>query len=151
MQTLSLLVFSLFLAAAAASDVARYKIPNWLTASLALTGLAFLLPQGAAAWLSHGAAFAMLGGAALMLYLLRAFGGGDMKLLAAAAIWMPAPSLPVFLFALALAGGLQALAVLTLRRAGAAAPAARPAARMPYGLSIAAAGLAWAAVQLWAS
>ena len=93
----------------------------------------------------------MLGGAALALYLLRAFGGGDMKLLAAAAIWMPLPSLPVFLFALALAGGLQALAVLALRRAGAAAPVARPATRMPYGLSIAAAGLAWAAVQLGAS
>ncbi|THD80541.1 MAG: prepilin peptidase [Phenylobacterium sp.] len=148
MTLLGLLVFSLLLAAAAVSDLARYRIPNWLTATLAMAGLAFVLPQGANAWLSHGVSFAILGGAALALYLVGAFGGGDVKLLAAAGLWMPAPSLPVFVFALALAGGLQALAMLAMRRVSAPAPIVRPAARMPYALSVAAAGLVWAAVQL---
>jgi prepilin peptidase CpaA len=144
-----LIVFGLILAAAAASDVARYRIPNALPLALLACAFIFALPHDGAAWAARGLSLAVIGATALMLYLMRALGGGDVKLLIAAALWMPWTSLPVFVFVLALAGGAQALATLALRRlAGPATAATR--ARMPYGVSIAAAGLAWALSQ-WAA
>jgi prepilin peptidase CpaA len=143
-----LIVFALVLAAAAASDLARYRIPNALCLGLAAAALVFALPQDGAAWAGRGLSLTVLGGTALVLYLMRALGGGDAKLLMAAALWMPWTSLPMFVFVLALAGGAQALAMLGIRRlAGPAAAAGRT--RMPYGVSIAAAGFAWALSQ-WA-
>jgi prepilin peptidase CpaA len=145
-----LIVFSLILAAAAASDVARYRIPNVLCLALAASALIFALPHDGADLAGRGLSLAALGGTALLLYLMRALGGGDAKLLMAAALWMPWTSLPVFVFVLALAGGVQALASLATRRvAGPAAATQRR--RMPYGLSIAAAGFVWALSQWPAS
>jgi prepilin peptidase CpaA len=127
--------------------VARYRIPNALTATLAAAALLFAWPHGGAEWAARGLSFALLGGAALGLHAARGLGGGDVKLLAATGLWIPAPSLALFVLALALAGGVQALAVLTIRRAASPSSPPRPAARMPYALSIAAAGLCWAAVR----
>jgi prepilin peptidase CpaA len=90
----------------------------------------------------------VLGGAALALYLAHALGGGDAKLLMAVSLWTPWTSLPVFVFTLALAGGLQALAMLGKRRLAGPAPTPRRT-RMPYALSIAAAGFVWA-LSRWA-
>jgi prepilin peptidase CpaA len=145
MAVLGLLIFAAFLIAAAASDVARYRVPNGLTLAMAAAALAFLIPQGPGAWASHGLAFGLLGAGALAAYLVGAMGGGDVKLLAAAGLWLPFPSLAAFVLALGLAGAVQAGAVLALRRSGGAA-ALR--ARMPYALSIAAGGLAAIALQL---
>jgi len=145
-----LLVFCLILAAAAGSDVARYRIPNAMCLALAAAAFVFALPHDGAALAGRGLSLAALGGAALALYLMRALGGGDAKLLMAAALWMPWASLPLFVFVLALAGGAQALATLALRRlTGPATAAART--RMPYALSIAAAGVVWALGQWTAS
>lgn len=145
-----LIVFGLILAAAAASDVARYRIPNALCLALAAGAFIFALPHDGAGLAARGLSLALLGGTALALYLVRALGGGDAKLLMAAALWMPWTSLPVFVFVLAMAGGLQALATVAMRRlAGPATAAGR--ARMPYGLSIAAAGWLWALSQWGAS
>lgn len=138
------LAFSGLLAAAAVSDVARYRIPNWLTATLAMAAVILVFPGSPGEALARAASFALVGGASLALYAGGAMGGGDVKLLAAAALWIPLVSLPPFLEALALAGGLQATWTLAARRlAGPAEAAARP--RMPYALAIAAAGLVWAA------
>jgi prepilin peptidase CpaA len=149
MMAAGLIVFCLILAAAAGSDVARYRIPNALCLALAACAFVFALPHDGAAWAGRGLSLAVLGGTALVLYLMRALGGGDAKLLMAAALWMPWTSLPVFVFVLALAGGVQALASLALRRLAGPAPAAGRT-RMPYGVSIAAAGFAWALSQ-WAA
>jgi prepilin peptidase CpaA len=145
MPPLALVVFCLLLAAAAASDMARYRIPNLLCAALAAAGLLLAFPHDLAEGLSRGASLLILSGAALGLYLAALLGGGDVKLLAAAALWMPLSTLPVFLAALAVAGGAQAGVMLAARAA--ATPGPDSPKRMPYAVSIAAAGLAWAAVR----
>jgi prepilin peptidase CpaA len=136
------LVFCLVLAAAAASDLATYRIPNILPAALAVAGLLLAAPHGWPGWAGRGLSVGLVSAVTLLVYARGALGGGDVKLLIAAAVWMPAASLPQFLMPLALIGGLQALATLGLRMASPASAVAAPG-RMPYGLSIALAGVAW--------
>jgi prepilin peptidase CpaA len=137
-------VFVLLLLAAAAWDVTTYRIPNWLCLLVAVAGLALTLPLDGA-WLPRLASFAVVAPVVLVLYALKGMGGGDVKLLAATALWIPFPTLPTFILALAVAGGAQALVFIVLRRLRrTAAPSAAPRRRMPYALSIAAAGLWWA-------
>jgi len=134
---------------AAAGDLRSRRIPNWLPATLALAALALARPEGAGEWLARSASLLAIGGASLAIYLLGGMGGGDLKLLAAAALWIPFGQLPLFVLALALAGGLQAAAALARRRlAGATAGGATGRLRLPYAVSIAAAGLAWALASL---
>lgn len=147
MTSIALVYFSLILLAAAATDLAAWRIPNALPALLALGAVTLGFPHGVDEALSRGAAFAVVTAVGLALWLRRGLGGGDVKLLSAAALWTPLSTLPVFVLVLALAGGIQAAAVLAQARlapAGASAPGRR---RMPYAVSIAAAGLAWAAVR----
>jgi prepilin peptidase CpaA len=138
------------LAAAALSDVARRRIPNRIIAVVALAGVARQLLAGAPV-----AALAAAGGVLLVatLFWLRGvLGGGDVKLLAASALLVPAGLVPLLLLATALAGGVLAALNLGLRgRVGvpARAPGAwrrvlrceawriRRGAPMPYGVAIA--------------
>lgn len=129
---------------AAASDVATRRIPNRLTAALALVGLVRLAADLAAGggWtdpaldLAAAAAVLVLGAAGFAAGVL---GGGDVKLAAAAALWLGAGALAPFLMVSALAGGLLALAYLALgilRRGS-----KRPVPSLPYGVALAAGGL----------
>jgi prepilin peptidase CpaA len=141
--------FCTVLLAAAASDAASYRIPNWMPGVLAVGALALAFPQGSDEWVSRGASFLAVVILTLSLYLARGLGGGDVKLLCAASLWMPFATLPVFVLVLGMAGGGQALATLGARRlapASAGPPALRR--RMPYGVSIALGGLAWAFAQV---
>ena len=75
-------------------------------------------------------------------------GGGDVKLLAAGALWLGAAALGPFLLATVLAGGVLAVAFLLaglLRRRAAGAAAAS----LPYGIAIAAGGILVSAGALW--
>jgi len=92
----------LLLLAAAVSDVAFRRIPNRIAALVALVGL---LRQGLAGGGAVGialplAAMVFLGG--VLLWLRGALGGGDVKLLAAAALLVPPASVPAQLLAVAL-------------------------------------------------
>ena len=70
-------------------------------------------------------------------------GGGDVKLLAAAALWTGSAALLPFLMATALAGGLLAALFLAFaRREG------KPVA-LPYGVAIAAGGILITGGALW--
>ena len=135
------------------SDLRAMRIPNRLNALLALAflpvGLA-ALPLDAVAWrLAAGAGVLALGYAA---FALGQMGGGDVKMLAASALWI-APERSgeaLMLLSLALLVGLAA--VTLLRRAAPAGVAGwrgldRRTARYPMGLSIGAALLA----HLWLS
>jgi prepilin peptidase CpaA len=144
---LGLAVFAAAMLAAAGSDLVRRRIPNWLTGGLAWAAIAFALPQDPSAWAGRGVAALLVTAVALVLYARRGLGGGDLKLLAAASLWMPLATLPVFVLALAAAGAVQALVTIAHQFAVAGAgPIDR---RMPYGLSIAAAGMTWAFAQGW--
>ena len=92
--------------AAAATDIHRRRIPNWLTLSGVCAGLA--LNTFLSGWRGLGTSVAglLLGfGAYLLLYALRAMGAGDVKLMAAlGAIIGPENWVAVFL-ASAVAGG----------------------------------------------
>jgi prepilin peptidase CpaA len=143
MPALALAIFCLVLAIAAASDLASRRIPNALPLALALGAVVFAWPVGDNGWIDCAVSGLLTAALAAGLYLCGLLGGGDVKLLAAAALWIPLPTLPYFVFALGLAGALQAGFTLAFRRARSPGLAVRGQ-EMPYGLSIAAAGLAWA-------
>ena len=116
---------------AAVIDLRTRRIPNALSAgalALALTEAA--APASASTPRPEAA---LLAGVALMLAARGGFGAGDAKLMAAAGAVAGWPRLLAFLFAMSLAGGLAAGALLLVRR--------RRGTTMPYGPAIAA-GLA---------
>ncbi|MGH6718803.1 MAG: prepilin peptidase, partial [Alphaproteobacteria bacterium] len=89
--------------------------------------------------------------AGFVLFTLNAMGGGDVKLMAAAAAWTGWGALGPFLLAAALAGGLVALVLVVARRVlpanrfapdGALGRLLAPEQGVPYAIAIAAGGLA---------
>jgi prepilin peptidase CpaA len=103
----------LALVAAALHDIAARTIPNGLSLAIACAGLLArataneLLPGLVAAGLVF-----LLGWAA---WRCRVMGGGDVKLLAACALLAPPAAVPGLVLAVALAGGVLALAYLALQ------------------------------------
>ena len=83
---------------AAATDWRSRRIPNWLTFSLALGGLAQSLAFGALCTPGQSlTGFAVGFGLTFVLFALRAVQGGDVKLLAAVGAWVgPVGALQVF-------------------------------------------------------
>jgi prepilin peptidase CpaA len=152
LQALSVAAITVF-AAAAVTDSRSRRIPNPLSAALALLGLAriaFALATGggaAALGLDLLAALAVFVPAALA-FRFGLLGGGDVKLMAAGALWLGPAALGPYLLTTVLAGG--ALAVLFLlwrvarpRRADGKGPS------LPYGVAIAAGGILTTAGALW--
>lgn len=142
----SLLVYGLLgclaiaLLSAAYTDIRRREIDNWLTAGVALGAPLFWLSQGMGFW----PGMALQIGLALIVFLVFAavfaaggMGGGDVKLIAALALWMPLKPMLFILVAMSLLGAALTLAMLIehrlRRRTG------RP--EIPYGVAIAASGL----------
>lgn len=140
-------LFLLLCLFAAAHDINRLTIPNWL--NLTLAGL--FIPAAAVSGLpleiigGHVLAGLLAFMAAFGLFALRLFGGGDAKMIPAVVLWMgPGAAFP-FLIYMAVVGGVCALAVLVIRRG---IPAAlipgfmrapfEPDAGVPYGVAIAA-------------
>jgi len=103
------------LAAAALSDVAFRRIPNGIAAALGLIGVVRHGAFGVAALGVALCAAATVGAAAAALWHRGLLGGGDVKLIAAAALLVPTASVPALLLAIPLAGGVLALAHLALR------------------------------------
>lgn len=141
-------VFAFGLLYAAFTDVTGYRIPNGvamaLTGAFAVAAVAGGLGMGDV--LDHlGAGLAVLAGG-FALFWLRVMGGGDVKLMAAAATWTGLEPLPAFLLVTALAGGLVSVLLIALRRLP--LPATWRGKELlsrdggvPYGVAIAAAGL----------
>lgn len=145
-------IISLFFAVAVASlclwaawgDGRRFLIPNRIPAGIALLWFAYiLLVPGTPPALHAGghilAAAAVLAGG-FLLFAAGWFGGGDVKLLAALALWAGPAQLPVFLFLVSVAGGLISL-LLIVGRALPAGHTATQDRRVPYGIAIGAGGL----------
>lgn len=157
---LSLLLLSalpLLLIAAAVKDATTMTIPNWIP--LALVG-AFLALAPLELPLAQVGGHLLVGLIALMagfaMFSFNWVGGGDAKLLAAAAVWLGWSAMPEFLLWTGLAGGGLSLGLLAARRAalylpfvmpfangeGALARLLSPKGDIPYGLALAAGGLA---------
>ncbi|MEX2648229.1 MAG: prepilin peptidase [Alphaproteobacteria bacterium] len=146
------LVFPAVLIVAAVTDVISFTIPNAL--SIVLAG-AFLVLAPIAGLSLNETLFHALAGLATLglgfgLFLLNVVGGGDVKLLAATAVWTGWPHLGPFLLAVALAGGLVAAALIVARRVARRAPVdpttrwgrlMSPKEGVPYGVAIAIAGI----------
>ena len=110
--------FLVLMIMAAISDMLTMTIPNWISIAL---GSAFLIaaPLGGLPWmdlLSHFAAGAIVLVAGFVLFAFGAFGGGDAKLLAAAALWVGLDHLLPFLFLVGILGGGLAMAILIYRQ-----------------------------------
>jgi|GEM_PF-3826181 len=149
MSPAAFLAFNSVLIGAAVGDLRCFRIPNLLPAALCLAGLTLAFPLTAGEGLSRAgsvAAVGLIGGA---LWLKGLMGGGDFKLLVACAVWIPLGGLPLFAMALGLASGLQGAAALARAHCcGRTSLAAALRTRLPYGVSIAAAGLAWSVSRL---
>jgi prepilin peptidase CpaA len=99
-------------------DFAQRRVPNWLNAALAITGLAV---QGLAfGWYMHGVGglgWGLLGlatgfGVLIVPWLMHGMGAGDVKLMAAIGCWL-GPWLTLLSFAVgALIGGLVAVVMI---------------------------------------
>jgi prepilin peptidase CpaA len=100
------------------TDARTLRIPN--TLSLAL--LAAFLPMAVIADIGLEALTWHLGSGVLVLaigfalFAIGLFGGGDAKLMAAAAVWVGWTQLLYFAFAVVLVGGVLSLAVILLRK-----------------------------------
>lgn len=103
---------TLFTAVAAVLDYRTRKIPNWLTVSAAVLGLAYhVFTPGGMGPLSALAGFAIGFGLLLLPWLLGGGGMGDVKLLAALGAWLG----PVLiLVSFGLAAGIAAFAAIAI-------------------------------------
>jgi len=149
------LCFCALVLSAAFSDAATFTIPNWIPLALLaifpVAALAVSLPLPTLGLhVAVGVAALVVG---MVMFALRWVGGGDAKLIAAAALWLGAPATPSFLLGGALVGGGLAMTLLLLRSDAmrpmvALGPRwvtrlAAPDQGVPYGVAIAA-GALWA-------
>lgn len=147
-----LLAFAALMLVAAWQDASRFIIPNWISGVMVLAWIpaAFALGYG---W--PGAGLALLTGVAVLaaglaLWAPGWLGGGDVKLLAAGALWFGWPDVVAFLVWSMLAGGVLALVLVLARKIAPAIPmmagrlhgtALAAGAPAPYGIAIAAGAL----------
>ncbi len=139
---------------AALNDIRALRIPNWISITLAaifpIAGLVIGLPLATiGSSMLLGLIILFLG---MGLFALRVLGGGDAKLLAASAPWIGLTTIWIFVFKVALVGGLVAVALMVFRKSPllpvyAQAPwilkLHQSGKQIPYGIAIAAGGL-WA-------
>lgn len=141
-----LILFLVSLAAAAAIDVWKRRVPNIAVIGVAVTGLAAFIVTGNSGqiWqpLTVALATILVG---VPLFARQWVGGGDIKLLAATACWFTAKGAVQLLAAVLLTGGLVALAFLALRMAMKRKASAKAQGGVPYAVAIA----IGAAIQVW--
>jgi prepilin peptidase CpaA len=144
----------LLLLLAAIEDLWRLQIEDWLSGGVALGALLAVAIDGPAVGLWQNLLlFALVLGVGTLLFARGWMGGGDVKLLAACALWFNLGQGWKMLVAVAIAGGLESLLVMLLRllpwpeffcrrtvwlQRGEA---------LPYGVAIAA-GMVWIALHI---
>lgn len=151
LDTAILLVFPAAMAFAGAMDLLTMNIPNRVSIVLAV---AFFVAAAMAGFpletiAAHVGAGALVLAAAIALFAAGWLGGGDGKLMAAAALWIGFDDLVPYFAMVAILGGVLALSILAYRQLPAAAlPGPDWALRLhragtgiPYGLAIAGAAL----------
>ena len=135
-----LIALAIALLVAAFTDLRSRQIGNWLTGAIALAAPLFWWANGLDLWPDIAMQFIVAAGTFVVLaalFAMRAMGGGDVKLLAALALWIqPLPFLKLIVM-MALLGGL----LTVLFCAWHVARRQREKLAIPYGVAIAMAGL----------
>jgi len=129
-------------------DVASFTIPNWISLGIvAAFGVAVVAGQSAPAQVpEHMGAALVVFTVGLALFHFGVFGGGDVKLMSAAALWTGFGGLADLVLAVACFGGVLTLALLAGRALPARLTTAHPGLErlvsgrhgVPYGVAIAA-------------
>ncbi|KAA0700007.1 peptidase [Neorhizobium sp. P12A] len=117
-EAATFLIFPLCLSIAALSDLFTMTIPNRVSLILIASFLVIALLSGVPLQLigMHFAGAAIVFAVCFALFAVNVMGGGDAKLLTAAALWFGYdPSLLIFLIYVAYIGGLVTIAIVLLR------------------------------------
>ncbi|HEY9552219.1 A24 family peptidase [Allosphingosinicella sp.] len=133
-------ILAAMLLVAATGDFRSRTIPNWLNASIALSAIPFWWMTGLALW-PEVAVQVAVAAAVLLLFALAfhfgAMGGGDVKMVAALALWLPPGAVLKLLVIMSLAGGALTLAMLVRHKM----TKSQGQLEIPYGAAIAFGGL----------
>lgn len=112
------LAFAGLVVLAGFEDAWRLRISNWLSIALvALFGVAAYLSPGPVDWTDHLLAALLMFAIGAVFFARGWFGGGDVKLLTAVALWCGLGDLPLMLLFTVLAGGLLTIGLFMLRGA----------------------------------
>jgi prepilin peptidase CpaA len=146
-----LLAFPALVAFGGAYDLLTMTIPNRVSIALVALFLVVAVISGLSTQdiLSHLTAGAIVLVAGIVLFAIGGFGGGDAKLLAAAALWIGLDQLVPFLTYVTLFGGVLAIAILLYRNSVLVHPRApdwavnlhKQGTGIPYGIAIASSAL----------
>lgn len=133
-------ILAALLCAAAIGDLRTREIPNWLNGAIALLAIPLWFALGMPVWpdmaLRIAVALAVLLLFALFFYL-GAMGGGDVKMLAALALWLSPYAVVLLLVIMSVAGGVLTVVMLARHRMRKSPGELE----IPYGVAIAFAGL----------
>lgn len=139
-STFLMALLGLLLLVAAVGDLRSRQIPNWLNGAIALLAVPFWFSMGLSVWpdmaiqLGLGAGMFVL---FAILFHFGAMGGGDVKMIAALALWLPAGALLNLLVIMSLAGGVLTIVMLVRHRLS----KTKEALEIPYGVAIAFGGV----------
>ena len=134
------ILLAVLLLMAAWTDIKTRTISNELNATIALLAVIFWFIAGEALWPDVAIRIAVALGVFMvfaLLFVLKLMGGGDVKMIAALALWLPIKGLVAMLTVMALSGGLIGLFLLIRQKFR--PNAERP--EIPYGVAIAIGGL----------
>lgn len=132
-------VLAALLLVAAICDIRRREIDHWTVIAIAVLAVPFWFAEGLAIWpdmtIQLGVAALVFAFFALM-FAFGWMGGGDVKLLAALALWLPWQALLLMLIIMSFAGGALTIFMIAWSKLRKAADP-----EIPYGVAIAFAGL----------
>lgn len=132
-------ILAAMLIVAAVGDLRTRTIPNWLNAAIALAAIPFWFASGLSPWpgmaLQIGIAVLVFALFALA-FQLGAMGGGDVKMVAAIALWLPPAAVLKLLVIMSLAGGVLTVVMLIRHRMA----RSENVLEIPYGVAIALGG-----------
>jgi prepilin peptidase CpaA len=133
-------LLAVLLLIAAAGDLRTREIPNWLNGAIALLAIPFLWSVGLSPWPDMAIQLGVALGVFLLfalLFQLGMMGGGDVKMVAALALWLPAGAVLNLLIIMSIAGGVLTLAMLARKRLS----KSEALLEVPYGVAIAFGGM----------
>lgn len=133
-------IVAVMVLAAAVWDLRTRTIPNSLNAAIALLAIPYWWASGIALWPDVAIQLAMAAGLFALFaaaFAMGAMGGGDVKLIAALALWLRPDAVLAMLVIMSLAGGALTLVMLARHRL----TKAEHQLEIPYGVAIAVGGI----------